>query len=68
MSHPRSADSIGGGIIGCVLGILVGAGIVWALPVSSAVEQAAYDRGRAQGHRDCKKPSKLEKAAKWLAE
>ncbi len=30
-------------------------------------EDGAYRRGRADGIQECQKPSKLEKAAKWMS-
>lgn len=45
---------------------LLGAAIVWTMHHSD--EEKAYRRGHAAGLADCQKPSKLEKAAKWLAQ
>ena len=64
MSHPTRA--VLSRAIWCVIGVAVGAFAVGAL--HDVDERAAFDRGHAKGVQDCKDPSRLEKAAKWLAQ
>ena len=48
------------------LSMALGAGLVARFHQSDEAE--AYERGYADGLEECKKPSRLEKAAEWLAE
>lgn len=48
-----------------VAGILLGGAAV--LATVDADKGGAYDRGRADGIASCSEPSRLERAAKWLA-
>lgn len=53
-------------LLWCAIGFASGALAMGAL--HDVDERGAFDRGRAQGVQDCKDPSRLEKAAKWLAQ
>ena len=48
------------------MSVLLGAAIVGTIHDSD--EEKAYRRGHAAGLEECQKPSRLEKAAKWLAQ
>ncbi len=48
-----------------VLGFTLGATIIGS--TYERDEDGAYRRGRADGIQECQKPSKLEKAAKWMS-
>lgn len=48
-----------------VLGFVLGATVIGS--TYERDEDGAYRRGRADGIQECQKPSKLEKAAKWMS-
>lgn len=51
----------------CCLAVGIGS-IGASLAMRERAVDDAFERGRQQGLRECNEPSKLEKAAKWLAE
>lgn len=53
------------GLLPWVLGFAFGSVVIEA--THNQAEDEAYRRGRADGIQECQKPSKLEKAAKWMS-